>query len=90
MAESAGAKLEALDATAAAEDDLPPDRPPTGAETAYLDERVADCEAAVAKIQAMVEGLRASLKTARRDLADARRCRDAGRDLPSVQRRRVA
>lgn len=89
MAQSAGAKAEALDATVRAQDDLPPDRPASADELAYLDARVVDCRDAVKKIKAHIKALDASLKAAERALADAEKSKAAGRDLPEVQRRRA-
>lgn len=89
MAQSAGAKAEALDATARSQDDLPPDRPASAEELAYLAAREDECRAAVKKIRAHMKALEKSLKTAERDLADAEKSMAAGRDLPEVQRRRA-
>jgi hypothetical protein len=90
VAESAGGKAAANDAAAGTHDDLSERRPATAAEREYLDARVDDCAAAVAKMEGQADALKVSLKTARVHLAEAKASQAAGRDLASVQKGRVA
>jgi prefoldin subunit 5 len=90
MAETAGAKAEALDATVSTQDGMAAERPPTRDELDYLDARVEETTAAVKKIKAMIKGLQQTLKAAEQAAADAKASQKAGRDLPEVQRRRAA
>jgi hypothetical protein len=89
VATTAGAKADALDASASSDGNQPVDRPATAAEASYLDQRVDETDAAVRKIKAQIKGLERSLKDAERAHADAVKSRDAGRDLPDVQKRRA-
>jgi chaperonin cofactor prefoldin len=88
VAQTAGASYEAHDAAVDAAGQAA-DRPPTEAELTYLDQRVEETGKAVRKIKAQIKGLERSLRDAEKLHEDAVKARDAGRDLPEVQKRRT-
>jgi hypothetical protein len=79
----------AHDADVASQGGEPADRPATRAELDYLDARVDETAAAVGKVKDLIKGAERTLAEAERLHADAVRARDAGRDLPAVQKRRA-
>jgi hypothetical protein len=86
---TAGSGYQANDASAQTDEGQAAERPPTDAELAYLDARAEETAAAVKKIRGQIKASERSLKTAEQMAEDAVKAREAGRDLPDVQRRRA-